>query len=460
MTEEMNPKKLTRREMLRLTAMTGAGLLAASCAPAAPPAAPTSAPAAQPTEAPAAPTAAPAKAKVPIRLVVMDYDEKMKPDTQALVDAWNSSQDKSEVELNVYSWNDGHNLLVTQISGGQAPDLANGNSQWVGEWVGIDEVASLDDKLPEDFLANFVPSGLNAFTIKDQLMAMPYFLDPRAMYYRKDLFDAEGLKAPTTWDDVVAAGLKLHKPPDMTGFGMTFARKNDDMDYWWYAWLGANGGDANVSIWDENGKSRFGTPEAIAATQWLADLNLKHKVANNDIPSAGRDDGLQPLFYAGKLAMLQTGSWYPTLLKNNAPDLKYGIETIPVAKEGMKPITAFWPDAVMMFKQSKNQEAAAEFLQYMFNADNRLLFAKQRGVIPERIDVGTDPEYAVSDTEKFFVEQLQTAWNVYATPFPANLYDEYTFAENNVGKAVMGEIPVEQAMKEIVEYIDKKNGVA
>jgi len=33
------------------------------------------------------------------------------------------------------------------------------------------------------------------------------------MYYRKDLFDAEGLKAPETWDDVIAGGLKLHKPP-------------------------------------------------------------------------------------------------------------------------------------------------------------------------------------------------------------------------------------------------------
>jgi multiple sugar transport system substrate-binding protein len=460
MTEEMNPKKLTRREMLRLTAMTGAGLLAASCAPAAPPAAPTSAPAAQPTEAPAAPTAAPAAAKTPIRLVVMDYDEKMKPDTQAMVDAWNSSQGKSQVELDVYSWGDGPQRLTTEISAGQAPDLANNNSQWIGQWVSINEIQPLDNLLPKEFLANFVPSGLQAFTIKNQLVAMPYFLDPRAMYYRKDLFDAGGLKAPETWDDVVVGGVKLHKPPDMTGYGMTFSRASDDLDYWWYAWFGANGADNNVSIWTPEGKSRWADPLAIEATQFLVDINLKHKFANADVASAGRDGELQPLFYAGKLAMLQTGSWFPTLLKNNAPDLAYSLVTIPVKTAGMKPITGFWPDAVMMFQQSKAKEAAAEFLQYMFNFDNRLLFAKQRGVIPERIDVGASPDYAVSDVEKFFVEQLKTAWNVYEAPFPGTFLETAKEAEAQILKAVLGEISAEEAMKNAAAYADKTNGLA
>jgi ABC-type glycerol-3-phosphate transport system substrate-binding protein len=460
MTEKMNPKKLTRREMLRLSAMTGAGLVAAACAPAAPPAAPTPVPEAKPTEVPTAPTPAPAAAAVPLRLVVMDYDEKMKPDTQAMVDAWNSSQNKSKVELNVYGWGDGHDKLVAEISGGQAPDLANGNSQWLGEWVSINEIVPLDQKLPKEFLANFVPSGLQAFTIKNQLMGLPYFLDPRAMYYRKDLFDEAALKAPETWDDVVAAGTKLHKPPDMTGYGMVFSRKSDDLDYWWYAWLGANGADGNVSIWEPDGKSRFAAPEAIEATQWLADINLKHKFANSDIPSGGRDSELQPLFYAGKLAMLETGSWFPTLLKNNAPDLKYSLVPIPVKTAGMTSRTAFWPDTVGMFSQSKNQDAAAEFLQYMFNFDNRLLFAKQRGVIPERIDVGASPDYAVSDVEKFFVDQLKTAWNVYETPFPATMYDTNTQAETLIGRAVMGEISAEEAMKQAAAYTDKANGLA
>lgn len=453
----MDKKRMTRRDFLRVSAAASAGLALAACG-AAPTAAPTSAPA--PANTQPAPTTAPpppAAGKVPLRLVVMDYDEKMKPDTQALVDAFNKSQDAIEVKLDVYNWGQGHDLLLTQISGGQPPDLANGNSQWVGEWSGINEVQPLDDLLPKDFLANFAPSGIKAFTINGKLMALPYFLDPRALYYRKDLFDKAGLKPPVTWDDVIAAATKLHSPPNTFGFGMTFSRKSDDMDYWWYAWLGANGAGANLSLWTDDGHSRMNSPEAIQATQFLVDLNQKYKVCNTDTATAGRDEDLQPLFYAGKLAMLETGSWFPTLLKKNAPDIQYGVAPLPVAKAGMTSVTAFWPDAVMMFKKSAHQKEAATLFQYMYSKDNRLLFAKQRGVIPERIDVGQDPQYAVSDTEKFFVKALETAWNAYQTPRADTIYKCYTEFETQVGRAVAGEISAADAMKNSAAFADKTN---
>jgi len=455
-------RKISRREMLRLIALGGVSLVATQCVPATAPASAPAAPVATSASAAPAPTtapAAPATGKVPLRLVVMDYDEKMKPDTQTLVDAFNKSQDQIEAKLDVYSWANGHDTLVTQISGGQPPDLANGNAQWLGEWAGINEVQPLDGILSKDFLANFVPSGLKAFTVKGSLMALPYFLDPRAMYYRKDLFDAAGLSKPQTWDDVIKAAVKLHNPPNVFGYGMTFSRKSDDMDYFWYAWLGANGADKNVSLWDANGKSRLNTPESVQATQYLVDLAQKYKVTNADIATAGRDEDLQPLFYAGKLAMLITGSWFPTLLKKNAPDLQYGVVPVPVAKPDLKPITAFWPDCVMMFKQSKHQKEAATLLEFMFSKENRLLFAQQRGVIPERTDVGQDPQYAVGETEKFFVAQLTTAVNAYETPFPANLYKEYTEAETLVGRATTGEITAADAMKNAAAFADKTNGV-
>lgn len=450
-------RKISRREMLRMTALTGLGLVAAGCTVTT---APSQAPAAgQPAqEAPAA--AAPAGETVNIRLVVMDYDENMKPDTQALVDAFHQSQENIKVSLDVYSWGQGHDILVTQISGGQAPDLANVSAQWQGEWASIDEVRPLDDLLSQDFLANFVPSGLKAFTMDGQLMGMPYFLDPRAMYYRSDLFEQAGLNPPTTWDEVITAGQALHNPPDMTGYGMAFSLKSDTLDYWWYAWFGVIGAEGNPSIWTEDGKSRFRSPEAIQATQFLVDLAQKYKVTNLDFNSAGRDEELQPLFYAGKLAMLQTGSWLPTLIQNNAPDLPYAIEMIPVAQAGMQPTTGFWPDSVIMFKQTKHPEAAATLLEFMFNKENRLDFAKQRGVIPERIDVGHDPNYAVSDVEKFFVEALETAHNTYETPWPATFVRMLNEVDVLVGRACAGELSAEEAMTQAADFTDKLNNVS
>jgi len=443
--------KMSRREMLRLTALTGLGLVAAGCVVPTPPPAPGA-------EAPAA--EAPAGEKASIRLMVMDYDENMKPDTQAVIDAFNASQDEVEATLDVVSWGQGHDLLVTQISGGQPPDLCNVSAQWQGEWEGIDEVMPLDDYVSKEFLANFVPSMLAAFTNKDgQLMGMPYFLDPRIMYYRTDLFEEAGLAAPTTWDEVIAAGQALHSPPDMIGYGQTYAMKSDGLDYWWYAWFGAVGADGDLSVWTEDGHSKFNTPEAIKATQYVVDLTQKYQITNTDYTTAGRDEELQPLFYAGKLAMLITGSWFPTLIANNAPDMPYDLGMPPVAEAGTTPATGVWPDSVIMFKQSKNPEAAGKLLEFMFNAENRLAFAKQRGVIPERIDVGSDPAYAVSDSEKFMVASLDHAHNVYETPWPATYYQTFVEVETLIGRAVAGEISAEEAMLQSAEFVDKANGL-
>jgi ABC-type glycerol-3-phosphate transport system substrate-binding protein len=290
--------------------------------------------------------------------------------------------------------------------------------------------------------------------LKNKLMGMPYFLDPRAMYYRKDLFEKEGLSAPKTWDDVIQAGMALHKPPDVIGFGL------GPGDYWWYAWFGANGADANLSIWTEDGHSRYDSPEAIQATQFLVDLAQKHKITNDNFVTANRDSDLQPLFYAGKLAMLETGSWYPTLLKENAPNLAYDLSTIPVARPELKPANGFWPDCVMMFKQTKTPQAAAQLLEFMFNKENRLSFAKQRGVIPERIDVGADPSYAVSDVEKFFVKALETAHNVYETPWPGTFNQTQQEADTLITRAFAGELSAEEAMQQAAEFTNKANGLA
>ena len=98
-------------------------------------------------------------------------------------------------------------------------------------------------------------------------------------------------------------------------------------------------------------------------------------------------------------------------------------------------------------------------LQYMYSKDNRLLFAKQRGVIPERIDVGADPSYAVGETEKFFVKALATAHNTYETPFPATFNKVMTDVETLIGRAVAGELPAEDAMKQAAQASDKANGL-
>lgn len=442
--------QLSRRRFLQLVAATAAPLALAACvAPA-------------PSGGGAAP--APAGEKVAVRYIAMDYDSRMQPDTQEVIDAFNASQDKIEAALEVVRWADGANVIRTQMSAGQPPDIFNQGGGQLLEYHAADEVEALNDLMGEDFLANFWKSGIDAMTVDGKLYGMPYFLDPRGLYYRSDLFEEKGLKAPETWADVREAAKALHNPPNMYGFGVGVGGPSGSSDYWWYAWVGAIGAGNNLSKWGENGKSLVGSEAGIRAVQFLADLVLTDQTTNPSPVNTGRDEDLQPLFLAGQLAMLETGSWMPTIIMNDAPDLKFELAALPVAEAGMAHANAFWPDAVLMAKQSQHKPEAAELLMFMFNKDNRLKFAKQRGVIPERVDVGQDPAYLdpadpISKYNAIFVKELENAHNVFETPWPASGEADNTEINNGVAKVLLGEATAEEAMTETAALIDERHGV-
>ncbi len=438
---------LSRRNFLKLTAASAMPLLLAACA---------TAPA--PTTGGSSEGATTAEV-ASVRYIAMDYDSRMQTDTQAVIDAFNASQGEVEATLEVVSWPEGKNVILTQISGGQPPDIFNGSGQWLLEFQSVNELAPLDELMGADLLANFWPSGIQAMTVQGELFGMPYFLDPRGLYYRTDLFEANGLAAPVTWADVREAAKAIHSPPALYGIGLAPG------DYTWYAWVGAIGGGNNLSRWKEDGRSRIGDEEGIMAAQFLADIVLTDQTAQPSPASANRDADLQPLFLGGQMGILETGSWMPTIIQNDAPDLPFALAPIPVAEAGMTHANAFWPDCVMMAQQSAHKEGAAELLKFMFSAENRLAFAKQRGVIPERVDVGADPAYLdpndpVAEFNALFVKELESAHNVFETPWPATGGEDETTINDAFAKIWLGEATAEAAMIEAARIIDERHGLS
>src|SRR5690606_6294428 len=273
---QIKQQGLTRRSFLKLAAASATPLLLAACT------------------AQVAPTGeggeAPAGEQVTVRYVAMDYDSRMQPDTQEVMDGFNNSQGAIRAELEVVKWSEGKNVILTQISAGQAPDIFNGSGVWLLEFQSVDEIQPLDELMSADLLANFWESGINAMSVGGQLYGMPYFLDPRGLYYRTDLFEEAGLQPPTTWADVREAAQALHNPPEMYGFGMGIAGPSGNTDYWWYAWVGAIGGGNELSQWGENGRSRVGDEVGVRAVQFLSDLVNGDQTTQPSPVNTGRDE--------------------------------------------------------------------------------------------------------------------------------------------------------------------------
>ena len=100
-------------------------------------------------------------------------------------------------------------------------------------------------------------------------MGLPFYAESIELMYRKDLFDAAGLEAPQTMDELMAAAAALHDPENgITGISLRGDRGAGLNVYIWTSFLRAFGG----TYFDEDMKPVLDSPEAIAAAEFYAEI--------------------------------------------------------------------------------------------------------------------------------------------------------------------------------------------
>jgi len=119
----------------------------------------------------------------------------------------------------------------------------------------------------KDVVKAHFPSIVESQTVNGKLVAMPYFTDAPALYYRKDLLDKYGLKPPATWEEMAASAKKVEDGEraagnkDMWGFvfqGNAYEGLTCDA----LEWVKSSGGGQIV---EADGKISVNNPKAAAA---------------------------------------------------------------------------------------------------------------------------------------------------------------------------------------------------
>lgn len=106
------------------------------------------------------------------------------------------------------------------FAAGDLPDVIYHPLQYTLPWA---EAGILDTDAASEVIEvlgtdTFAPGALDMAKTNDGYAAVPVDGWTQMIVYRKDLFEANGLEAPTSYANVVAALKKLHNPPSMYGF--------------------------------------------------------------------------------------------------------------------------------------------------------------------------------------------------------------------------------------------------
>ncbi|MEC9244066.1 MAG: sugar ABC transporter substrate-binding protein [Pseudomonadota bacterium] len=337
-----------------------------------------------------------------VRVTVAEYSSKTGPYFEEAAKAFEEANPGSDIQIEVVPWDVLLQKLTTDISGGANADLSIIGTRWLIDFVDQGIAAPLDDYMTQDFKDRFFPVFLEPSVMQGKTYGLPIAASARAMYYNKALFEQAGItEVPDTWDELAEAAKKISAlGDDIAGFGLQGKEIETDVYFYYAFW--AYGGQ----LVEEDGTSGLDTDAGYKAAEMYKSL-IDSGATQPGVTSYNRED-VQNLFKQGKVGMMITAPFLSNQIRDEAPDLDYGVAAIPAGPEGDRG-TYGVTDSIIMFENSQNKDLAWKFLDQLFTTEWRAKFTSGEGFLPVNPEVAAQPAFADNADLKAFTALLPDA---------------------------------------------------
>lgn len=259
--------------------------------------------------------------------------------------------------------------LRLQLESGTGPDLMFARSYDTGvDLFKNNYFADLTNL--KGIKENFSEGNRAPWTTADgKVFAVPLAAIIQAVYYNKDIFAAQGLAIPKTWEEFLSVCDKLKKA-GITPLANGLADEWDINECFMMGILPNFVGGYSGRLEYEKGKRAFNDANMVKAFQAMADLA---KYCPNGFEAISYNDS-NALFATGKAAMYADGSWSLDTFKDMKAN--WGSFAFP-APAGSKAAITFHADAaITMNPKSKHPAEAKAFLEWMSTPEGANVIAK------------------------------------------------------------------------------------
>jgi len=303
--------------------------------------------------------------------------------TKNIVEAWNKSHPGIQVEIVPIDVNSVHDKLLTSFVGGTAADIVHDEAADIAGFTQQGYFANLTPLIPKSLKSSIPKPIWDTVNFGGKITGVPYLLQTYNVFANMTILRSAGIKAPTlaapwTWADFRAAAKKLTSS-DRFGVCMglrspTAAIQTMSLNY---------GGQF---FYLENGKwtFKFGPNDQNVVRQMHDMIHVDKSVDPAATGLSG--SAVLPAFFGGKCAMTLQGNFQAQSMILQSPR-GFNWAMFPVLKGRTQEQVAN-PQTLSISEQSKNKQAAMQFIAYMVNAQNMAKLALGDWLIPANPEAG------------------------------------------------------------------------
>jgi multiple sugar transport system substrate-binding protein len=354
------------------------------------------------------------------------------------------------VRVQQIPWSAAHEKLLTAYVGRSTPDLAQLGNTWISEFSALRALEPLDtwvaSSRPVD-RDDFFPGIWDTNVIDGITYGVPWYVDTRVLFYRKDALVRAGYaEMPQTWDDWRTAmeKVKAVAGPDRYAIFLPLNEWNP------LAILGLQAGSPLLS--DDATRGAFRTAAFRRAFGFYLDLfgeRLAPSVSNNEIANVYQEFG------RGLFAMYITGPWNVGEFGRRLPaELQDAWETAPLpGPEGAESgISLAGGSSLVVFRGSEHKEAAWRVIAFLSRPEQQVKFNHLTGDLPARRAAWQDDALARDPHIRAFRTQLE---RVVSTPKVPEWELIATRLQERAESAVRGAAAPESALASLDRDVDR-----
>lgn len=306
-------------------------------------------------------------------------------------EAFNRAHPDIEVHTNLVAFSNYFDTLRTDVAGGSADDIFWLSNAYLAAYADSDRLMKIDTV----GASAWEPAVVDQFTRNGVLWGVPQLTDAGiAVYYNADLLTAAGVD-PSTLDtlqwspepsrDTLRRLLtrltrdSAGHAADTAGFDASRVRQwgynaANDLQGIYLDYIGSAGG-----VFSDGDRFAFDNPRAAEAFAYLVGLINSDHVAPPASDTNGNGDFSRNQFLAGKMALLQSGTYNLAQIAGQA-GFRWGVALLPSGPQGRVSVTN--GIAAAGNAASKHPDAVREVLAWLGSAQGNAYLGSRGAAIP------------------------------------------------------------------------------
>ncbi|MCD6462873.1 MAG: sugar ABC transporter substrate-binding protein [Thermotogae bacterium] len=305
-------------------------------------------------------------------------------DQEAIAREFEKDNPGVKIEMEFVGWAELWNKIITSIGAGAAPDVMYIASRWIPVLADMGAIIPLDEYITPEKRELYYDMVWDTVTYNGHVYGVVRAMSTKVFIYNKKLFEENGVKIPTTWDELLEAAKKIHNPTKgIYGIAMAGKRFVSTVTQF-LQYLYANDG----RIVDEKGNVVIDKPNAVRALEFYKELS---SYAQPGIIEWTRED-LIKLFETGKVGM------YIDHVHNALKAIEKGVDVgfflIPGGPDSVKRYsTVIVTDCIAISSQTKKKDLALKFMNYMTSFEKQAEWDLKLGFVPPMVKEKDLPEF-------------------------------------------------------------------